>query len=117
MSLSTSLSSVAAKIIRKFGVVCTFTHEQTDTFDPATGVKTKTETTFTGYGVKDVFAKEEIDGTNVLSSDIKLVLERTDDVPSVDDTCAIGGISYRVMGVMDVDPADYDIIYNVQLRL
>lgn len=117
MSLSKTLSKVASKVIKIVGVQCTFTHENTDTFDPATGARTTSNTVFTGYGVKDRYDKQEIDGTTILSSDIKLVLQRATQVPRVDDTCTIGSDSYRVMAVSDVDPDDYDVIYEVQLRL
>lgn len=116
MSLSASLSKVAANIIKKFGVLVTFSHETTDSFDPATGVKTKTTTTFGGFGVKDEYTIDEINGTTIRKSDVKLLLERVDSEPQIDNSCLIGGTSYRVMDVMPVDPADFAIIYEVQLR-
>jgi len=118
MSFSKSLSKVASKIIKKFGVECTFTRYTKDAFDPATGLQTITETTFEGYGVKDKFKKNEVNGEAVLFSDIKLILEKTDTVPVIGDECAINGsVSYRVMDVTPIDPAHEDIIYEVQLRV
>ena len=116
MSFSLSLRKVASGVIKKFGVECTFSHETEDSFDPATGIKSKTTTTFTAYGVKDGYSKEEVNGSTIQSSDIKLVVQVTGDIPVVDDTCTIGAITYRVMAVMDTDPADIDVIFEVQLR-
>lgn len=117
MSLSTSLRKVASNVITKFGVEVTFSQETSTSFAPATGIDTVTTATFTGYGVKDKYKKDEVDGKNVLNSDIKLIFEFTDTVPKIGDTCTIGSISYRVMNVTIIDPADITIIYEIQLRI
>ena len=116
MSLYGALRSVSANVIKDFGVNVTFTHSTSSSFDPILGVDTATDSTFTGYGVKEIYTTDEVDGVNVLKSDFKLILEKTTTAPIVKDTCTIGTDVYRVMSVGAIDPDAVAIIYEVQLR-
>jgi len=117
VSLSAKLSTIASKLIKKFGVKVTFTNKTSTSFDAATGIDTVTTTTFTGYGLKANFDKSEVDNENVLFSDIKFLFEDMGTVPVISDTCTIGTKIYRVLAVNTIDPADEKIIYMVQLRV
>ena len=117
MSLSSTLAKVSAKVIKQFGTTVTFTHKVQASFDPGTGTQVNNDTVYTANAVKAAYEKEEIDGTTILASDIKLILERTATMPETGDTCVIGTKTYRVMPVRPIDPADYVIINEVQLRL
>lgn len=116
--MSTAMSKAVSKAIKATGlsVVVSFTQETSTSFDGTLGVDTVSTATFTGNGVKEKYTKDEIDDTNVLSSDIKLILEKTSTAPKIGDACAIGSTSYRVMNVTPIDPGNVVINYELQLR-
>ncbi len=117
MSLSSRVAKIASNVIKKYGTKITFTAKTSTGFNPATGVDTTTTVTFTGYGVKAKFDKSEVDNENTLFSDIKLLLEKTTVAPKIGNTCKIGSIIYRIMGIEPIDPANENIIYIMKLRV
>lgn len=66
-------------------------------------------------GVKVDYAPKEIDGTNILSGDIRLVVTAEQDV-QIGDRIEVDGIMYRVQKPNPVKPADVIIVYKPQLR-
>ncbi|VEB71534.1 Uncharacterised protein [Providencia rustigianii] len=73
------------------------------------------ESLFSVIGVKVLYKPYEIDGTLILSTDIKMVLS-----PEVDirkgDSVLVDGIWLRVCEPNPVKPADIVICYKPQLR-
>jgi len=110
------IGGIASKILKNFGQEATFTTKTTGHFDPAIGKAQTTETTFTGYGVKEAYTSREIDGTLIQAGDIKFMLENTSTTPSVSDTCSLNSIVYRIMSVDPLEPALDSVVYVLRLR-
>ena len=117
MSLSSTLKKVSSNILVKFGAPVTFSQETYTSFDPENGKTVSTTSTFTVNGVVDFYSKDEVNGTTILSGDIKLIIESNGNVPTNEDVATIESIDYRVMNVLHVSPAGVAIIYEVQLRV
>lgn len=117
MALSNTLKKVASQMIKAQGQSCTYTHEEDNAFDPETGKTQSGTTTFSLNTFVDKFSRDEIDGTNVLKSDLKLIVEAKTDTPEVGDIVYVNGITYRIISVMTVSQAGTAIIYEVQVRL
>jgi len=116
MSFYSNLKSVASRILKDKGQNVTFTQETETGFNPATGVKTKTTSTFTGYGAAFDYKRMEIDGELVQKGDIRFLMEATTVIPVPGNTTVIDSIAYRVMAVKITSPAGTAVIYEVQLR-
>jgi len=116
MSFYSGLQTVAANLLTSKGQLLTFTRDTETAHDPGTGEIQSTPSTYTGNGVALNYNKNEIDDTNVLRGDIKLILEATTTAPIIGDKVTIDAIVYRVMGIKTTSPAETVVIYEIQLR-
>lgn len=86
-------------------------------YNAATGVKSTTPTDKSIDVVVDKFAFNEIDGEQVKSSDVKLVMFNNDDmVPSLSDKVVLNGVTYDLINVSPVQAGSKVIIFMLQLR-
>lgn len=116
--LSTKLATIASKTISKYGAPVTFTRTIEGAFDPATGKdSTATTSTFGAFGIRDAFRSSEIDGTNIVNTDVRLFIKVPATVPAIDDTVTLDGVVYRVMNVTPVSPNNTIVLYDIQLRI
>lgn len=81
-----------------------------------TAGRPETETNYPGYGVVTAFKPESIDGANIRSTDLK-VLVLADDfagvVPAANDRITVRGATYNVLSA----PADpWQITYKIHAR-
>jgi hypothetical protein len=115
----TNLGNTAARLMKKFGQQITFTRTIPGTYDPALGERTDDSSkTFKGYGVLLDFEGREVDGTRILSSDVKLLLESTKLEPQIDDLAAAAdGTTFRVVRPMPLKPGGVNVITQCQLRI
>jgi len=111
-----AIGGIASKVLKNFGQEATFTRETSTFFDPALGKDQTTLSNFTGYGIKENYTKKEIDGSLVRVGDIRFLMEGSDTVPLIGDTCALNGTEYRVMAVDPLEPAVDAVAYTLQLR-
>ena len=87
------------------------------TYNAASGVKSTTSTDKSIDVVIDKFAFNEIDGEQVKSSDVKLVMFNNDDtVPSLSDKVVLNGVTYDLINVNPVQAGSKVIIFMLQLR-
>lgn len=86
-------------------------------YNAASGVKSITTTDKSIDVVVDKFAFNEIDGEQVKSSDVKLVMFNNDDtVPSLSDKVVLNGVTYDLISVNPVQAGSKVIIFMLQLR-
>lgn len=89
------------------------------TYDPATGAATAVlPKTYSVIGTHPYpYSLRETDGTQVLLSDMRVLLGATSGVvPQPGDTLLVGTKTYRVMNVGTIGPAGIDILYDLQVR-
>ena len=86
-------------------------------YNAASGVKSTTTTDKSIDVVVDKFAFNEVDGEQVKSSDVKLVMFNNDDaVPSLSDKVVLNGVTYDLINVNPVQAGSKVIIFMLQLR-
>ena len=86
-------------------------------YNATSGVKSTTTTDKSIDVVVDKFAFNEIDGEQVKSSDVKLVMFNNDDtVPSLSDKVVLNGVTYDLINVNPVQAGSKVIIFMLQLR-
>lgn len=116
MSFYDNMATTALKLLTSKGQTVTFSREVSSGFDPALGIDTTSTTTFTGKAAHLNYKNSEIDGTQVIKGDSRLILEATATVPLVSDTVTVDSIVWRVMDVEPVSPAGTVVIYKIQVR-
>lgn len=87
----------------------------TTTYNPATGENVQVTTNTAINVVKDNFAKSEVDGTIIQTSDIKLLIDGSVEV-FADDVIEISGVDYAVVNVDKIEPGDTLVYQEVQVR-
>ena len=113
-----NLAATAARLLATYGQVFEFTRYAPGSYDPSTGTDgAGATTTYSGNAAVFDYKSREIDGTNILQSDIRLLAERLTTVPERGDTVSIGGINYRVMRASPLAPGGVAVTYNLQLRV
>lgn len=105
----------ALKLLKKYGSSYQVKREGKFWVDDYGVEHHERESLFAVIGVKVLYKPYEIDGTLILSTDIKMVLS-----PEVDirkgDSVLVDGIWLRVCEPNPVKPADIVICYKPQLR-
>lgn len=110
------MADTAARLLDRFGSAITINRTIGESIHPVTGVVTPgSVTTFTPNGVLTKFPDELIDGTRILRSDRKLILDDTV-APLVTDKPVIQGEEWSVQEVMTVEPAGTPIVYECIVR-
>jgi len=117
-SFYTGLAAVASRLLKDKGQLVTLSRETGGTFDGATGEESgASTTTWTGYGAAFNYNKSEIDGVQVLATDLRLMLEAVSTVPLVSDQITVGGVNYHAIAVNHTEPGGTAIKYEIQLRI
>lgn len=111
-----NLAQTASGLLHQFGQSVTFHRGVVGQYDPSTGKPAVSTLSYTGFGAAFDYSRKEIDGTNVLSGDIKFLLERTTTTPAVHDVVTIDGKGYRVLVVTPTAPGGTVVMYECQLR-
>lgn len=115
-AFSTSLKSVASRLLTDYGQAVTFTRYSTTEYNVTTGsVEPLQATTFSGVGHPSVYATDEIDGETIQRNDIMLMLYSVT-APVIDDEASIDSVAYRVMNVEKLQAQGEAIVYRLQLR-
>lgn len=115
---STSVGAVSTSLISEFGEACTFSRKTLSSFDPNTSTRIVSSTaTFTSSCVPEEFELDEIDNTNVLKTDIKLLVGPiVGNEPILDDTVEFSNKSYRIVMVNEVIVNSVTVLYELQVR-
>lgn len=108
------LQGSSTKLLTKFGRQLTFTRTTDAGFDPNTGTKTQTTTTFKKFGCVFDYTAQEIALDNVQAGDRRVLAEGHS--YQVGDTITLDGQKYRVVSVSNVQPAGTIVACNLQVR-
>lgn len=110
----TALQNSAGALLQKFGRQLTFTRKTDATFDPATGQKTQTSSTFTKYACVFDYSAEELSLDNIQVGDRRVLAEGHS--YQVGDTVSLDSQAYRVVSVSNIQPAGTVVACNLQVR-
>ena len=116
MTFYSGLQDTARRLLKKFGKNVTVQVLTNQVADPITMSNNLTFTDSTGFGVTIPIKNGEADGSLILESDLKLIIENIDLEPVVGSKVTNNGITYRVMSFSPLNPADTNLIYTCILR-
>ncbi|NBM98613.1 hypothetical protein F9282_07355 [Proteus terrae subsp. cibarius] len=108
--------STALRMLKKYGISYQVKRDGKHWVDDETGEEHfEPETLFSAIGVKTQYKPHEIDGTLILSTDIKMILPPGIDIQK-GDKVLVDGVWLRIHEPNPVKPADIVICYQSQLR-
>lgn len=108
----------ASRALKKSGEPVVITFKGSPSYDPITGapIAGGSDVSYTVNGYPGQYGKDEVDGSTILSSDVRLILELLPVRPAVGCTALVDGALYRVMTVRYVRKAGEDVIYICGIR-
>lgn len=117
MTFYSDMAAEASSLLVEFGETVTLKHKTGGSVDPVAGTVSGSEQSIVANGYPGEFNKNEIDQTNILSTDVRLILEKTTVIPAPNHTIDLGGKTYRVINNRQVGLTSDNVINIVQLRL
>lgn len=114
-----SLSDTAIALLARNGEPVVISYVNAEVRNPATGAITTPGAivTLNGYGYPARYRAQEIDGTVVKHSDIRLILSLITTRPQPGWLAFVQSKTFRIMDVQAITKAGGDIIYICQLRV
>ena len=108
----------AIESLQESGEQVVFSYKADPVFDNDTGdlISGGASGTQTAYGYPESYSNAEIDGTNIMRGDIKLICSAGALRPVVGWSCLLDSKNYRVMNCDPIRESGIDVIYYVQLR-
>ena len=120
MSIADAQADIASalEMLQEPGEQAIFSYQTDPVFDDDTGdlISGGASGTQTAYGYPESYSNTEIDGTNILRGDIKLICSAGALRPTVGWSCLLDSKTYRVMNCEPIRESGVDVIYYVQLR-
>ena len=120
MSLADAQADIksALEALMESGEQVVFSYQTDPFFDNDTGdlISGGTSGTQAAYGYPESYSNSEIDGTNIMRGDIKLICSAGALRPVAGWLCLLDSVSYRVMNCNAFRKSGIDVIYYVQLR-
>ena len=120
MSLADAQADIATALwmLQESGEHAIFSYQTDPVFGEDTGdlISGGTSGTQTAYGYPENYSNAEIDGSNIMRGDIKLICTAGALRPAVGWSCLLDSVSYRVMNCNVFRKSGIDVIYYVQLR-
>lgn len=110
-----SLKDTAINLIKKFGSNLTKIKIIETTYNVTTLENELTTETSTVYAVKDNFDRSEIDNTNILIDDIKLLIAGDTEI-TAKDIIEIEDKQYKIISIKKIKPANELIYQEIQVR-
>lgn len=115
-------AQTASRLITNFGANCIVTKQTAGDYDPGTGTATITGSNYTVKGVLLNFTEKEANqllsaGTLVEATDKKIILERFDAEPDLDDLITFNSIVYRIVNVKTLNPSGYTVIHECRVKV
>ena len=110
------LNSTATRLIRDNGKTVVIKSITEGAYDVNTGTSTDVVTESSAKAVQVMFDDKEIDGTNVLASDVKLMMEPNVVEPKINDLCVFDGVQHTIKNVKKTKPASIVMFYYLYLR-
>ena len=120
MSIADAQADIESAIesLQESGELAVFSYATTPVYDADTGdlISGGTAGTQTAYGYPENYSTAEIDGSNIMRGDIKLICSAGALRPVVGWSCLLDSVTYRVMNCEPIRESGVDVIYYVQLR-
>lgn len=120
MSIADAQASIESAIesLQESGEQVVFSYAVDPIYDNDTGdlISGGTSGTQTAYGYPESYSNAEIDGTNIMRGDIKLICTVGALRPVAGWSCLLDSVTYRVMNCSTYRDTGVDVIYYVQLR-
>ena len=120
MSLADAQADIESAIesLQESGELAVFSYATTPVYDADSGdlISGGTAGTQTAYGYPENYSTAEIDGSNIMRGDIKLICSAGALRPVVGWSCLLDSKNYRVMNCELIRESGVDVIYYVQLR-
>ena len=120
MSLADAQADIATalEMLQESGEQAVFSYTVDPVFDNDTGdlISGGASRAHTAYGYPESYSNAEIDGSNIMRGDIKLICSAGALRPVVGWSCLLGSVNYRVMNCNVFRKSGVDVIYYVQLR-
>ena len=120
MSLADAQADIDGALadLQEAGEQVVFSYAIDPVFDNDTGdlISCGTSGTQTAYGYPESYSNAEIDGSNIMRGDIKLICSAGEFRPVVGWSCLLDSKTYRVMNCDPIRKSGVDVIYYVQLR-
>lgn len=110
------LNKTSTRLIRENGKNVVIKSVEQGVYDPDTSTSVDVVTDYTAKAIQSAYNGAEIDGVNVLSSDVKLMLEPDIIEPKVNDLCVVNGLTYTIKNVKKEMPSTITMYYILQLR-
>ena len=113
-----SLADTASKLLAKNGEPVTIQFPGTPGFDPITGDPTTAVPgqTIACKGYPSRYKSSEIDGSTIISGDVRLIMELVTPRPTVNSTATVDAKTYRIMDLQPIRKSGADVVYIAQLR-
>ena len=120
MSLADAQADIESTIeaLQESGEQVVFSYATTPVYDDDSGdlISGGTSGTQIAYGYPENYSNAEIDGSNIMRGDIRLVCSAGALRPAVGWSCLLDSKTYRVMNCSTYRDTGVDVIYYVQLR-
>ena len=120
MSIADAQADIASALedLMVSGEQAVFSYATTPVYDDDSGdlISGGTSGTQTAYGYPESYSNAEIDGSNIMRGDIKLICSAGALRPVVGWSCLLDSKNYRVMNCNAFRKSGVDVIYYVQLR-
>lgn len=108
--------NTARRMLKKYGISYQIKRDGKHWVDEETGKEHHApETLFSVIGVKTQYKPHEIDGTLILSTDIKMIFSPEGEIQK-GDKVLVDGVWLRVQETNPIKPANLVICYQSQLR-
>ena len=109
----------AVELITEFGQAITLTKQGNESggFDPVTGdvIAAQPNVTVSGVGVLVNYKSDEVDNTNILAGDAKIICSLTG-TPEINMTLPFNGKAWRVINITTLQPSGTVVMYTLQVR-
>ena len=120
MSIADAQADIASalEMLQESGEQAYFIYQTDPVFDDDTGelISPGTSGSQIDYGYPESYSNTEIDGTNIMRGDIKLICSAGVLRPAVGWSCLLDSKNYRVMSCEPIRESGIDVIRYVQLR-
>ena len=113
-----SQAETAARLLASKGELVSIQFPNAPSSDPITGapISTSAPTVIQANGYPAQYMQKDVDGTNIMAGDVRLILELIAQRPQVGCLATVDAKTYRVMDVNPIRLAGADVIYICQLR-
>jgi len=112
----TKIAQLAKAALKANGTKVTFTRTVETAFNPQTGTETTVPLIYGAEIVASTFTSAEINGTSILSSDLKMLMESLTTVPLLNDKLVFDSVTYRISNIRSVSPAGTPVLYIIGVR-